>query len=44
MARIRGTVESIIFQNSENWYTVLDLDCDGKLTTAVGTFPPRERN
>lgn len=40
MARIRGTVESIIFQNSENWYTVLDLDCDGKLTTAVGTFPP----
>jgi hypothetical protein len=38
--KIKGTVESIIFQNVENWYTVVDLDCNGDLVTASGTFPP----
>ena len=38
--KIKGTVESIIFQNVENWYTVVDLDANGELVTASGTFPP----
>ncbi len=38
--KIKGTVESIIFQNVENWYTVVDLDCNGEPVTASGTFPP----
>ena len=38
--KIKGTIESIIFQNVENWYTVVDLDCNGDLVTASGTFPP----
>ena len=38
--KLVGIVENVIFQNSENFYTVLDMDCGGKLVTAVGTFPP----
>lgn len=38
--KIKGTVESIIFQNVENWYTVVDIDCNGELVTAAGVFPP----
>lgn len=38
--KIKGTVESIIFQNVENWYTVVELDCDGIYETASGVFPP----
>ena len=38
--KLVGIVENVIFQNSENFYTVLDLDCNGTLVTAVGTFPP----
>ncbi len=33
---ISGTVEAIIFANEENGYTVLDLDMDNQLVTAVG--------
>ena len=37
---IRGTVQSIIFQNSENGYTVLRLRAeDGNLITVTGTIP-----
>ncbi len=37
---ITGTVENIIFQNSENGYTVIDLfDEKGDLYTAVGVMP-----
>ena len=38
--KIKGNVESIIFQNVENWYTVVELDCDGVYETAAGVFPP----
>lgn len=38
--KIKGTVESIIFQNVENWYTVVDVDCNGEPVTAAGIFPP----
>ena len=38
--KLVGIVENVIFQNSENFYTVVDLDCNGQLVTAVGTFPP----
>ncbi len=37
---ITGTVENVIFQNSENGYTVIDLfDEKGDLYTAVGIMP-----
>lgn len=36
---LRGKVEEIVFRNEENGYTVLNLDADGKLITAVGIFP-----
>ena len=38
--KIKGIVESIIFQNVENWYTVVELDSNGILETVVGVFPP----
>lgn len=38
--KIVGIVENVIFQNSENFYTVVDMDVNGELVTAVGTFPP----
>ena len=38
--KIKGIVESIIFQNVENWYTVVELDCNGVYETASGVFPP----
>ncbi|MDR3263581.1 MAG: ATP-dependent RecD-like DNA helicase [Clostridiales bacterium] len=36
---IKGVIEHIIFRNAENGYTVADVNVDGTLTTAVGTFP-----
>lgn len=37
---LQGTVCSIIFQNTENGYTVLRLRCeDGETVTVVGTIP-----
>lgn len=36
---IRGTVETVIFNNVENGYAVVDMDIDGELVTAVGIFP-----
>ena len=33
---ISGTVESVIFHNAENGWTVLEMDCDGELETVVG--------
>lgn len=36
---IKGLVENLVFRNSENGYTVLDLDCNGELITCVGYFP-----
>ncbi|MBQ4061977.1 MAG: ATP-dependent RecD-like DNA helicase [Christensenellaceae bacterium] len=39
MTFIEGTVLEIIFRNSDNGYTVLEADCDGKLVTCVGSIP-----
>lgn len=36
---LKGSVESIIFRNEENGYTVIYFDADGKLIVAVGIFP-----
>lgn len=37
---IRGTVQSVLFQNPENGYSVLKLRTeDGELVTVVGTIP-----
>lgn len=36
MEKIKGYVEHIIFQNKENGYTVMDLDCDGESVMCVG--------
>lgn len=37
--KLFGTVENIVYRNSDNNYTVLDLDSDGVLHTVVGKFP-----
>ncbi|MCQ4022964.1 MULTISPECIES: ATP-dependent RecD-like DNA helicase [unclassified Ruminococcus] len=39
LERLEGDVESIVYRNDENGYTVLELDCDGELVTAVGNMP-----
>ena len=36
---IKGSVESIIFRNEENGYSVAELDVDGNPVTCVGNFP-----
>ena len=36
---LSGEIDSIIFRNEENGYTVLDLDAHGELITCVGKFP-----
>ncbi len=37
--KIIGTIEDIIFRNEQNNYTVLVVNCNNKLITAVGKFP-----
>lgn len=39
MTSIEGTVLEINFRNDENGWTVMSLDFDGMLTTAVGCMP-----
>ena len=40
LIEISGTVDSVIYRNEENGYTILRLrDGDGELQTAVGTIP-----
>lgn len=34
--KIEGTVETVLFRNESNGYTVLDLDTGGEIVTAVG--------
>ena len=38
---VEGTVQSVIFENEDNGYTVLTLLCDdtGEVVTAVGCLP-----
>lgn len=40
MQTLRGTVESVVFRNEQNGYTVFELACDRQLVTVVGTLPP----
>ena len=37
--QITGVVEDVVFYNSENSFTVLDVSSGGELITAVGTLP-----
>lgn len=39
MEELTGYVESIIFRNSDNGYTVMDFVADEELITCVGNFP-----
>ncbi len=36
LLKLEGTVESVLYRNENNGYTVLDLDAGGDLITAVG--------
>ncbi|MBR3975412.1 MAG: ATP-dependent RecD-like DNA helicase [Clostridia bacterium] len=36
--RIEGTVENIVFHNTVNGFTVLEVNCDGEIITAVGVL------
>lgn len=36
---LSGIVEEVVFQNVENGFTVLQLNVDGELVSAVGTLP-----
>lgn len=36
---LSGEIESIVYRNNDNGYTVLDLDAHGELVTCVGKFP-----
>ncbi len=38
LTEIEGSVEDIVYRNSQNGYSVLLLCCDGELVTAVGTM------
>lgn len=38
LEQIAGTVETIVFHNSDNGYTVLEVETKGKLLTAVGSL------
>lgn len=38
METLTGYVEHIVFQNTENGYTVLNLSCEGEEITCVGIF------
>ena len=37
---ISGSIAEVVFRNTDNGYTVLELDCGDDFVTAVGTFPP----
>lgn len=36
---LEGTVESVVYQNTDTGFAVLDFSCNGELFTAVGTIP-----
>ena len=36
---LKGIVESIVYRNSENGYTILDLYSSGEMVTVAGKFP-----
>ncbi len=37
--RVEGTVQNIVFQNSENGYTIAEIIFDGAVLTVVGSMP-----
>ena len=39
MIKIKGTIESVIFYNSENGYAVCDVASMGELITMTGSMP-----
>lgn len=39
LLELKGSVESIIYRNESNGYTVLNLSCEDGETTAVGIMP-----
>lgn len=39
METVKGYVEKIVFRNSENGYTVMNIDANGEETPCVGIFP-----
>lgn len=40
MDKIKGTIEKVIYQNNDNWYSVCDIETeDKKLATIVGNMP-----
>ncbi len=39
MVKITATIEDVIFRNAESGYSVVGLDYNGTLLTAVGVFP-----
>ena len=43
---LQGTVAAVVYQNAENGYAVLRLNCAGQAVSVVGTIPlpvPGER-
>lgn len=38
MTDLSGTVEEVIYKNTDNGYIVLNMDCDGTLVPVVGTL------
>lgn len=40
METIEGTIESVVYRNDENGYSVLTINADNNLITAVGAMPP----
>lgn len=36
---IEGSIENIVYTNSENGYSVIDINCNNVLTTVVGIMP-----
>ena len=38
LERIEGTVEDVVYSNSESGYAVLEVECDGEIITAVGSL------
>lgn len=39
MVTITGSIEDVVYYNSDNGYSVLALNCQDELITVVGTFP-----
>ena len=39
LLELQGSVESIIYRNESNGYTVLNLSCEDGETAAVGMMP-----